>query len=199
MQDVRNLCTESGALMMVDEVQTGIGRTGKMWGYQNFAGIEPDVISEAKGLGGRLPMGPRLCKGPGNVFGPGDHASTCGGNPLACAAGLAVANTFEREGILGKVEARGEQMRSLAREMQARYPSIIRDVRGWGLINGMELTEECGFGAAEVAKALLATGVLVVPAGPKVIRFVPPLVITEKEVNKAMQQVEKAIKGLLPK
>ena len=198
-EEVRKICDETGALMMVDEVQTGVGRTGKMWGYQNFPGVEPDVLTSAKALGGGVPIGAMLCKESCNVFGPGDHASTYGGNPLACAAGLAVANTFEKEGIIAKVQARGDQLRGLAREMQARHPSVIKDVRGWGLISGMELTEECGFGAAEVAKALLQEGVLVVPAGPKVLRFVPPLVITEQEVALAMRKTESAIEGLLQK
>lgn len=198
-EEVRKICDETGALMMVDEVQTGVGRTGKMWGYQNFPGVEPDVLTSAKALGGGVPIGAMLCKESCNIFGPGDHASTYGGNPLACAAGLAVANTFEKEGIISKVQARGDQLRALAREMQGRHPTVIKDVRGWGLISGMELTEECGFGAAEVAKALLQAGVLVVPAGPKVLRYVPPLVITEQEVALAMRKTESAIQGLLQK
>lgn len=196
--EVRKLCDETGALMMVDEVQTGVGRTGKMWGYQNFA-VEPDVITSAKALGGGVPIGSMLCKEKFNVFGPGDHASTYGGNPLACAAGLAVASVFERDNIIDNVVKRGEQLRSLARDLASKYPSLISDVRGWGLINGIELTEGCGFGSAEVAKALLEAGVLVVPAGPKVIRFVPPLIITEKEVAQAMRQVDDALKVLSKK
>lgn len=113
--------------------------------------------------------------------------------------GLAVARTFESDGILNNVKARGDQLRNLARELAGKYPKLIKDVRGWGLINGIELAEECGFGSAEVAKALLAAGVLVVPAGPKVIRFVPPLIITENEVQKAMSQVEDALRGLMAK
>jgi len=197
--EVRKICTETGALMMVDEVQTGVGRTGKMWGYQNFAGIEPDVLTSAKALGGGVPIGCMLCKDDFNVFGPGDHASTYGGNPLACAAGLAVAQVFQRDNVIDNVSQRGEQLRSLARDLAKKYPAIIKDVRGWGLINGIELREDCAFGAAEVTKALLEAGVLVVPAGPKVIRFVPPLIITEKEVRRAMQQVEDAFVKLSQK
>ena len=106
---VRQLCDETGALMMIDEVQTGMGRTGKMWGYQNLA-VEHDVFTSAKALGGGVPIGAMMCKEKFNVFGPGDHASTYGGNPLACAAGLAVANTFEKENILANVVARGAQV-----------------------------------------------------------------------------------------
>lgn len=106
---VRQLCDETGALMMIDEVQTGMGRTGKMWGYENLE-IEPDVFTSAKALGGGVPIGAMMCKEKFNVFGPGDHASTYGGNPLACAAGLAVAETFEKENILANVVARGDQV-----------------------------------------------------------------------------------------
>ena len=106
---VRQLCDETGALMMIDEVQTGMGRTGKMWGYENL-NIEPDVFTSAKALGGGVPIGAMMCKEKFNVFGPGDHASTYGGNPLACAAGLAVAQTFEKDKILNNVVARGAQV-----------------------------------------------------------------------------------------
>ena len=108
---IREICDSTGALMIIDEVQTGMGRTGKMWGYQNLGGIEPDCFTSAKALGGGVPIGAMLCKEKFNVFGPGDHASTYGGNPLACAAGVAVAQTFEKENILANVIARGAQVR----------------------------------------------------------------------------------------
>jgi acetylornithine aminotransferase len=107
-----------------------------------------------------------------------------------------VAQVFQRDNVLQNVEQRGEQLRSLARGLANKYPKLIKEVRGWGLINGIELQDDCGFGAAEVTKALLESGVLVVPAGPKVIRFVPPLIITEREVAQAMSQVEDALKVL---
>lgn len=138
MSAIRELCNETGALFVCDEVQTGMGRTGKLWGYQNFE-VEPDVITSAKALGGGVPIGAMLCKEKANVFGPGDHASTYGGNPLACAAGLAVANAFQTENLLQNTEARGEQLRALARKIQAKMPSVITDVRGIGLIIGGQL------------------------------------------------------------
>ena len=168
-----------------------------MWGYQHFgAENEPDVITSAKALGGGVPIGAMLCREQFNVFGPGDHASTYGGNPLACAAGLAVASVFQRDGVVENAHQRGEQLRGLANDLAKKYPKIIQDVRGWGLINGIELADSCSFGAAEVTKALLQAGVLVVPAGPKVIRFVPPLVVTEQEIAQAMQSVDEALAGL---
>eukprot|EP00596_Hydrurales_sp_CCMP1899_P005371 CAMPEP_0119041882 /NCGR_PEP_ID=MMETSP1177-20130426/14118_1 /TAXON_ID=2985 /ORGANISM="Ochromonas sp, Strain CCMP1899" /LENGTH=420 /DNA_ID=CAMNT_0007008279 /DNA_START=252 /DNA_END=1514 /DNA_ORIENTATION=+ len=192
---VRKLCDETGALLMMDEVQTGIGRTGKMWGYENL-GIEPDVITSAKALGGGVPIGAMLCKEKYNVFGPGDHASTYGGNPLACAAGLAVAETFEKENLLANVVARGNQVRTLAKNLQKKFPGMISDVRGWGLIIGIEISPDSGFVAGDVAAALLKAGMLVVPAGPMVVRFVPPLIITEAEINSAMDKFEEACVSL---
>jgi acetylornithine aminotransferase len=181
--------------MMVDEVQTGMGRTGKLWGYENFK-VQPDVLTSAKALGGGVPIGTMMCKDKFNVFGPGDHASTYGGNPLACAAGLAVAKTFEEENILQNVVARGEQFRSLATGLQKKMPDIISDVRGWGLINGIEIAESSKVMAADLSKALLQAKVLVVPAGPKVVRFVPPLIISEAEVTEVINRFETALNSL---
>lgn len=192
---IRKICDETGAVMIIDEVQTGMGRTGNLWGYQHL-GVEPDVITNAKALGGGVPIGAMLCKEKFNVFQPGDHASTYGGNPLACAAGLAVAEAFEKEHILANVQARGEQFRQLVGKMKEKYPSLVKDVRGWGLINGVEIQESSPLTAADVTKKLMSEGVLVVPAGPKVIRFVPPLIISEKEITEAVHKLEHAFKSL---
>jgi acetylornithine/N-succinyldiaminopimelate aminotransferase len=194
-QGIRKLCDETGALMIVDEVQTGIGRTGKMWGYENL-GVEPDVFTSAKALGGGIPIGAMCCKDKCNVFGPGDHASTYGGNPLACAAGLAVAKAIEEDKIIENAMERGSEFRSLVNELKERYPEIISDVRGWGLINGMEISAGHTLTAADVTKALMADGVLVVPAGPKVVRFVPPLVITSAQIKLIVAKLEKVIQQL---
>lgn len=197
---IRSLCDETGALMIVDEVQTGIGRTGSLWGYQQLSPkCEPDVITAAKALGGGVPIGAMLCKERCNVFGPGDHASTYGGNPLACAAGLAVAQTIDEEDLLGNVQARGEEFRTLVTtRLQAKYPKLITEVRGWGLINGIELSADHALTAADITKALmLREQVLVVPAGPKVVRFVPPLIIDKKTIEQVVDKVDRAIEGLL--
>lgn len=192
---IRQICDETGALMICDEVQTGMGRTGKLWGYENL-GIEPDVFTTAKALGGGVPIAAMCCKEKFNVFHPGDHASTFGGNPLACAAGLAVARVFEEEKLLENVQARGEQFRAGARALQAKYPSIIKDVRGWGLINGIEIHESIALTAADVTKQLMQAGVLVVPAGPKVIRFVPPLIISAAQIDESLTKLDAALSML---
>jgi acetylornithine/N-succinyldiaminopimelate aminotransferase len=191
-QTVRQLCDEKGILLIMDEVQVGMGRSGKLWGYENL-GIEPDIFTSAKGLGGGVPIGAMLCKSQCNVFGPGDHASTFGGNPFACAVALAVCHTIDRENLLSHVQARGEQLRSGLTQIAHKFPSLIADVRGWGLINGLELSADSNFTAADIVKVAIQEGVLLVPAGPKVVRFVPPLIVTAEEIDRALTAVDRAL------
>jgi len=191
-QKVRQICDEKGILLILDEVQVGVGRTGKYWGYENL-GIEPDIFTSAKGLGGGIPIGAMLAKSFCCVFEAGSHASTFGGNPFACGVALAVCETLERENILGNVQARGEQLRAGLRAIAAKYPQVVSDVRGWGLINGMELNPASNLTSADVVKICMAEGVLLVPAGPQVLRFVPPLIVSAAEVDQALASVERAI------
>ncbi|PSB30281.1 aspartate aminotransferase family protein [Chlorogloea sp. CCALA 695] len=195
-QRLRDICDETGILLMLDEVQVGVGRTGKLWGYENL-GIEPDVFTSAKGLGGGIPIGAVLCKSFCDVFTPGDHASTFGGNPFACAAALCVLETIEGDSLLQNVIERGEQLRTGLQALAAKYSNIVAEVRGWGLINGMELAQNIPLTSGDVVKAAMSEGLLLVPAGPKVIRFVPPLIVSESEVNTALQAVEQAMKVLV--
>jgi acetylornithine aminotransferase len=194
-QAVRQICDEKGILLILDEVQSGMGRTGKLWGYEHL-GIEPDVFTSAKGLGGGIPIGAMLCKESCNVLQPGDHASTFGGNPFACAAALCVAQVLAGEGFLARVSARGEQLRTGLQAIANKYPQFIAEIRGWGLIDGMELTADTEIKALDVVKAAMEEGLLLVPAGPKVVRFVPPLIVSEAEVDQAVQAVEKALAKL---
>jgi len=173
-----------------------MGRTGKYWGYENL-GIEPDIFTSAKGLAGGVPIGAMMCKKFCDVFGPGDHASTFGGNPLACAAGFSVGQTLEQENILQNVQERGEQLRKRLRAIAHQYPNLIADVRGWGLINGMELKSDIELTSVEVVKAAMEKGLLLVPAGPKVIRFVPPLIVSAQEIDQAAETLEQAIAALV--
>lgn len=189
---LRKVCDETGILLIFDEVQVGMGRSGKLWGYE-YLGVEPDIFTSAKGLGGGIPIGALLCKSFCDVFQPGEHASTFGGNPFACAAALTVCQTIEKENILDNVQQRGEQLRNGLQQIAAKYPNYIAEVRGWGLINGMELLEESQLTSADVVKAGIESGLLLVPAGPKVVRFVPPLIVTEAEVNQALEIVERVI------
>jgi len=192
---LRQICDETGILLIFDEVQVGMGRSGKLWGYEHL-GVEPDIFTSAKGLGGGIPIGAMMSKKFCDVFQPGEHASTFGGNPFVCGVALSVCQTIERENILQNVEDRGEQLRAGLKAIAAKYPQQIAEVRGWGLINGLELQANTQLTAPDIVKAAIDEGVLLVPAGPKVVRFVPPLIVTEAEVNTALQAVDKAIGNL---
>lgn len=179
-EEARRLCDECGALLIFDEVQTGIGRTGRFWAHEHL-GVTPDVITCAKALGGGVPIGAMMCAAHANVFSPGDHATTFGGNFLACAAGLAVLSTLQEEKLVANAEARGAQLE----ERLAAIDGPIADVRGWGLIRGVQIAANAGVTAADVCSIAAAKGLLLVPAGPSVVRFVPPLVVTSDEVDQA--------------
>ncbi len=191
-QKLRQICDETGILLIFDEVQVGMGRTGKLWGYEHL-GVEPDIFTSAKGLGGGIPIGALLCKKFCDVFQAGDHASTFGGNPFVSGVALSVCQTLERENILANVVERGAQLRAGLENIAAQYPQHIAEVRGWGLINGMELLADIPLTAIDIVKAAMEEGLLLVPAGPKVVRFVPPLIVTEQEVEVALQKLGKAI------
>lgn len=194
-QRIREICDQTGILLILDEVQVGMGRTGSWWGYENL-GIEPDVFTSAKGLGGGIPIGAMLCKSFCDVFQPGDHASTFGGNPFACGVALAVCQTLDKENILANVREQGEHLRSGLKQIAERFPTLVAEVRGWGLINGMELYAETTLTSADIVKAAMQEGVLLVPAGPKVVRFVPPLIVTAEEVEQVLQSIDRALSTL---
>lgn len=189
---LRKICDDNQILLVFDEVQVGVGRSGKLWGYENL-GVEPDILTSAKGLAGGIPIGAMLCKDFCAAFEPGNHASTFGGNPFACAAALAVLRTLEQENILQNVQARGEQLRVKLRAIAQKYPSLFTEVRGWGLINGLELRSDIDLTSIDLVKAAMELGLLLAPAGAKVLRFVPPLIVSEAEVNQAVVILEKAI------
>ncbi len=189
---IRKICDQTGILLILDEVQTGMGRTGKLWGYEHL-GIEPDIFTSAKGLAGGIPIGAMMCKKSCDVFEPGNHASTFGGNPLACAAALTVAQTLEKENLLQNVQERGEQLRGKLQAIALKYPHLFTQVRGWGLINGMELKEDSSTTSLDIVKAAMEEGLLLVPAGPKVLRFLPPLIVSAPEVEAAVQILEKVL------
>lgn len=193
---LRKICDENNILLIFDEVQVGIGRSGKFWGYEQL-GIEPDILTSAKGLAGGIPIGAMLCKDSCAVFEPGNHASTFGGNPFVCAAALAVLQTIETENILQNVQQRGEQLRVRLRAIAQKYPNLFTEVRGWGLINGIELSPEVNLTSIDLVKAAMGEGLLLAPAGAKVLRFVPPLIVTEAEVNQAAAILEKVLEKVI--
>jgi acetylornithine aminotransferase len=176
LQALRELCDETGALLVFDCVQTGMGRTGDWFGYE-YSGIKPDVITLAKGLGGGLPLGAMIALGDAaTLFAPGDHGSTFGGNPVATAAGLAVISTIEKSELLERVSKVGiELMAELA------LIDGVKEVRGAGLLIGIEFTEPI---AKQVTKDLEKHGVLVNGNSENVIRIAPPLIVTDRQIAK---------------
>jgi acetylornithine/N-succinyldiaminopimelate aminotransferase len=181
LRAARELTARHGALLVVDEVQTGIGRTGRWFGYQE-AGIVPDVIPVAKGLGGGLPIGALIAVGPAaQLLGPGSHGTTYGGNPIACAAGLAVLYAIERDGLLANVEKVGAVLRD---GILATGHPLIAGVRGAGLLLGVELTAEV---APQLADAALAAGFIVNAVRPDTLRLAPPLILTEAQAEEFCQ------------
>jgi acetylornithine/N-succinyldiaminopimelate aminotransferase len=189
---LRKICDENNILLVFDEVQVGVGRTGKLWGYENL-GVEPDIFTSAKGLAGGIPIGAMMCKKFCDVFEPGSHASTFGGNPFACASALTVLQTIEKDNLLQNVQARGEQLRSSLSTIADKFPNLFTEVRGWGLINGLEIKADIPLTSMDLVNAAIEEGLLLAPAGPKVLRFVPPLIVSEAEVDRAMQLLQSAI------
>ena len=176
LQELRAICDAKGALLVIDAVQTGMGRTGDWFGYE-YSGITPDVITLAKGLGGGLPLGAMIALGKAaDLFQPGDHGSTFGGNPVTTAAALAAIKFIETQKILQKVEKQGAY---LMQEL-AVIPGVA-EVRGAGLLLGIELET---MKAADIAKALQDQGVLVNAANPTTIRLAPALVVTDAQIKK---------------
>jgi acetylornithine aminotransferase len=176
LQQLRQLCDKTGALLVIDAVQTGMGRTGDWFGYE-YSGITPDVITVAKGLGGGLPLGAMIALGrAADLFEPGEHGSTFGGNPITTSAALAVIETIESKKILKKVQRQG---RSLIQEL-ALIPGVLQ-VRGAGLLIGIELVS---VNSQEITQKLLARGVLVNAANATTIRIAPALIVSDAQIKK---------------
>lgn len=188
---VRELCDQHNILLIFDEVQVGVGRTGRLWGYQKL-GVEPDAFTLAKGLGGGFPIGALCVKGSADLLRPGEHASTFGGNPMACRAGLTVAEELVRRNLPAHAEAMGALLQQQLSELASRHPQLAEGSRGWGLLQGLVLREG-GPSAIAVVKAAMEQGLLLVPAGSNVVRFVPPLTIKPRHVRDAVKRLEKAL------
>ena len=185
LQQLRVLCDDKGALLVIDAVQTGMGRTGDWFGYE-YSGITPDVITLAKGLGGGLPLGAMIALGKAaELFQPGDHGSTFGGNPVTTAAGLAAIEVIESKKLLNKVKQQGEY---LIQEL-ALTPGV-KEVRGAGLLLGIELET---LKASDIATAMRDAGVLVNAANTTTVRIAPALIVTDTQINKFISIFRKVI------
>ena len=192
LAELRAICDAHGWLLMLDEVQTGIGRTGTWFGFQH-SGVMPDVIALAKGLGSGMPIGACLARGAAaDVFKPGNHGSTFGGNPLACAAALATLDAIEDEKLLDNARVRGEAIRSGLRQALDGVHGVV-DIRGEGLMIGIELDRPC----AELVAVARDAGVLINVTADTVIRLVPPLIYGAAEVDALVSAVSGIVKNYL--
>lgn len=181
LKNLRQLCTQKDILLIFDEIQTGMGRTGTLFAYEQL-GVQPDIMTLAKGLAGGVPIGACLAKeSVAAAFTPGSHASTFGGNPLACAAALAVCHVLLEGPVLENAKRMGEYLAKGLTDCKSRY-RVVQEVRGLGLLQGMELTID----ARTVVADALARGVLLNAANEHVLRMVPPLIITQPEIDRLM-------------
>lgn len=186
LQAVNKLCHETGILFIVDEVQTGMGRTGKLFAYQHY-NLSPDIITLAKGLANGLPIGAFIAKKEvANAFSAGDHGSTFGGGPAVCAAALATINTLLKKNLPEKAAVNGKFFQDSLIKLKQSQP-IIKEVRGLGLLLGVELNEPV---AEAIVAELLNKGFVVNNIGPKILRFLPPLIISKQEIKQLVGELE---------
>ncbi len=192
IKGLRKLCDREGILLIFDEVQCGMGRTGKLWAYENWD-ASPDLLTAAKGLGGGLPIGALVAAEPfGSVLQPGDHASTFGGNPVTCSAALKVLNIVKDAHFLEDVENRGRVLKERLKKMSLDYPGLVKESRGIGLIAALELKK----GVARVIQAgCTEEGLLVNAIGDHIIRFLPPLNLKKAELEEGLEIFEGVFKS----
>lgn len=192
LADVRAICDRHGILLILDEVQTGMGRTGKLFAYE-YSGIKPDIMTLAKAIGNGFPIGATLATDKiAKAFVPGNHASTFGGNPLAMAAATATLKTMLGENILENCLKTGEYFLSQLRKLKEKHSGLILDVRGKGLMLAAQLNIE----SADVVNNCIKRGLIIISAGAKTLRFVPPLIITNHDVDQAVKILDEALSGL---
>ncbi len=188
MEGIKQICEEKGILLILDEIQCGMGRSGSMFAYQQY-GVEPDILTCAKALGCGIPIGAFLAKEEvAKAFVPGDHGSTYGGNPLACAAAVEVFNQFNKFNVIENVKTVGAYLTERLNQVVNDY-EIVRERRGMGLIQGIELTVN----PKDVIAKCLDNGLILFSAGTNVIRFVPPLVITTGDVDEMIEKLRKVL------
>lgn len=186
VDEVYKICKENDIILIFDEVQCGIGRTGKVFGFQHFH-IQPDIVTMAKGLGAGLPIGGLLCnKKLSEVFNPGDHGTTFGGNPVACSGALVVLDKICNEDMLNEIKEKGEYLMQLLKDIKS---PLIKDIRGKGLMIGVEVATT----PSEIQKKALEKGLLVLTAGKNVIRLLPPLIISKEEIKEGVKILQETI------
>ena len=196
LKGLREICDKNGIMLIFDEVQTGVGRTGQLYAYQTF-GVTPDILTSAKALGGGVPLGAIIAKKEiMDKWPAGAHGGTFGGNPLACAAGLKTLEIIERDGLLENCRIQGKYFKNRLLKLQEKYPKYIGDVRGVGLMVAMELVDENGNPNSEITTTIkqkaLEKNLLLLTCGSdhNVVRFIAPLVVSKKEIDEAMAIIE---------
>ena len=193
LKGIRELCDRHGLILIFDEVQVGMGRTGTLFAYEQM-GVTPDIMTLAKAIGNGLPLGAMLTTSTlAAALTPGSHASTFGGNPVSCAAGKAVMAALLAPGFLGQVKARGEYLASRLSEVAAAYPTVASGVRGLGLIQGLVLTEAGIAQGPAIVNTLFEHGVLANFAGNVALRFIPPLIVSTEEIDRMIVILRKAL------
>lgn len=188
LKKVQAWCHEKGILLILDEIQTGVGRTGSLFAYQQY-GVEPDIMTLAKGLGGGIPIGAFLAKEKTSVFETGDHGTTFGGNPLSCAAGYATLKFIIENDIPGNAKRVGEYLMARLGELKSKF-NFVKEVRGRGLLAALEFYRNI---ADDMVRACLDNGLLVNRLKPNALRLMPPLIITEGDVDEAIEILDKVL------
>jgi 4-aminobutyrate aminotransferase len=197
MQELRRICNKHGILLVVDEVQSGIGRTGK-WFAVEHTGVHPDMVCIAKGIASGMPLGITMAKADIMDWVPGSHASTFGGNPVCIAAALATLDVIEKQGLLRNSQEVGDHMMKRMADWPKKH-KIVGDVRGRGLMIGVEIVKDQTtreYGASErdrIVEAAFERGVLFLGCGPSTVRIAPPLIVTKDEADVAVDALEEAI------
>ena len=188
LQEVRNLCNEKGILLIFDEIQAGLGRTGRLWAGEHWNTV-PDILCLAKGIAGGVPMGATLVK-PGILaaISKGEHSSTFGGNPISCAAGIAALTSLTEDGLIENSKNMGEMFRQGLEKLKDKH-TMIRDIRGKGLMIGIEMK----FEVKDILMGLIQEGVLMLYSGRNILRILPPLVIKEEDVTKVLHALDTVI------
>jgi 4-aminobutyrate aminotransferase len=197
MQELRRICDKHGILLVVDEVQSGIGRTGK-WFAVEHTGVHPDIVCMAKGIASGMPLGVTMSKADVMDWIPGSHASTFGGNPVCIAAALATLDVIQKEGLMGNAQEVGDHILKRMSDWPKKH-KIVGDVRGRGLMIGVEIVKDQTtreYGASErdrIVEAAFERGILFLGCGPSTVRIAPPLIVTKDEADVAMDALEESI------
>lgn len=192
LEGLRDFCDNKDILLIFDEIQCGLGRTGKMFAYQHY-GVEPDVMTLAKPLAGGLPLGAMIAKEKvASVFKPGDHGTTFGGNPVACAAALAFLEVLQEDNLLMECQLKGEYFQEKLEGVKQKFPALVKEIRVIGLMVGLEVSKE---GPAIVEK-MLEKGFLINCTAERVLRFLPPFIVEKSEIDLAINALEEAFEEI---